>query len=95
MFEPVRESCAISEVVIYNEKEVLSYEELKAQYDSAGYKPVSATDNTPIDPKNPSQSKDENYIYIEAEKPSLKSSPTMYGVTDRSSPLPTLIIPAR
>lgn len=90
MFEPVRESCAIAEVIIYNEyndEEVLSYEELKAQYEAAGYEPVSATDNTPIDPKAPNESNDENYIYIEAEKPSLKSSPTMYGVTDRSSPL--------
>lgn len=87
MFEPVRESCAIAEVIIYNDEEVLSYEELKAQYEAAGYKPVSATDNTPIDPKAPNVSKDENYIYIEAEKPTLKSSPTMYGVTDRSSPL--------
>ena len=41
MFEPVRESCAIAEVIIYNEEEVLSYEELKAQYEAAGYKPVS------------------------------------------------------
>lgn len=87
MFEPVRESCAIAEVIIYNDEEVLSYEELKAQYEAAGYEPVSATDNTPIDPKAPNESNDENYIYIEAEKPSLKSSPTMYGVTDRSSPL--------
>lgn len=87
MFEPVRESCAIAEVIIYNDEEVLSYEELKAQYEAAGYEPVSATDDTPIDPKAPNESNDENYIYIEAEKPSLKSSPTMYGVTDRSSPL--------
>lgn len=63
MFEPVRESCAISEVVIYNEKEVLSYEELKAQYDSAGYKPVSATDNTPLHRRTPARAR-MRIIYI-------------------------------
>ena len=87
MFEPVREACAISEVIIYNDEQTLSYEELKAQYNASGYKPVSATDNTPVDAKAPNISKDENYIYIEAEDPTLKSEPTMYGISDRSSPL--------
>jgi len=65
----LREPMAIDYIELYQEKELLSYEQLKQQYDAEQI------------PEAKNQS-----IIIQAEHATLKSSPTLYALTDRSSP---------
>ena len=65
----LREPMAIDYIELYQEKELLSYEQLKQQYEA---------EQTP---------KASNQIkIIQAEHATSKSSPTLYALTDRSSP---------
>ncbi|GIP17258.1 ABC transporter substrate-binding protein [Paenibacillus montaniterrae] len=65
----LREPMAIDYIELYQEKPLLSYEQLKAQYETDGI------------PEAKNQS-----IIIQAEDATAKSSPTLYALTDRSSP---------
>lgn len=59
----------ISNINIYQEKELIPYSELKAEYEQKGYKKANST------------------IKIQAEKPFLKNSSTIYPVADKTSPM--------
>ncbi|CAM4223130.1 ABC-type glycerol-3-phosphate transport system substrate-binding protein [Paenibacillus endophyticus] len=65
----LREPMAIDYIELYQNSELLKYEDLKQRYEGAGIKPV-----------------DNQYIEIQAEDAIYKSSPTLYPLTDRSSP---------
>jgi len=65
----LREPMAIDYIELYQEKELLSYEQLKKRYEAEQI------------PEAKNQS-----IIIQAEHATLKSSPTLYALTDRSSP---------
>lgn len=67
---PLREPMAIDYIELYQEKELLSYEQVKQQYKEQGI------------PEANNQS-----LIIQAEDATAKSSPTLYALTDRSSPL--------
>ncbi len=74
--ESVREPMAIFNVIISSKKEYKSYEEVKAEYEANGYKKVTgkitATDENG---KN----------IIEGEDSTVRSSSTIYGISDRTS----------
>lgn len=65
----LREPMAIDYIELYREDQVKTYEQLKAEYDAKGLKPVA-----------------EQYILVQGEAASGKSSPTLYPISDRSSP---------
>jgi len=65
----LREPMAIDYIELYQEKELLNYEQLKQQYEAEGIREAN------------NQS-----IIIQAEDATKKSSPTLYALTDRSSP---------
>ncbi len=71
-FTPISENFAIKNVTFYQYEKPLSYQELLAQYNANGYQKVANNENT--------------FIKIQAEDPSDKSDPTLYALSDRSTP---------
>jgi len=65
----VREPIAIDYIELFQEEDLPTYKQVKAQYDAMGLKQAS-----------------QQLIKVQAEHASLKSSPTLYALTDRSSP---------
>jgi len=69
---PISETFAIGEVTLYQYQAPVTYAELAQQYKDKGY--VAVPDN------------DDTFIKIQAEDPSDKSDPTLYAISDRSTP---------
>ncbi len=65
----LREPMAIDYIELYQEPELKTYEQMKAEYDAKGLQPTS-----------------KQYIQVQGEAANGKSSPTLYPVSDRSSP---------
>lgn len=65
----LREPMAIDYIELYREKEIPTYEQVKASYKERGLRPV-----------------ENQMIIVQGEAASGKSSPTLYPISDRSSP---------
>jgi len=65
----LREPIVIDSIELYQEPELLTYEEIKKQYEARGYKAAQGVS-----------------IKLQGENAAYKSSPTLYPVSDHSSP---------
>jgi ABC-type glycerol-3-phosphate transport system substrate-binding protein len=71
----LREPMAIDYIELYQEPEIITYEERKAEYVAEGAEGAEAAKG--------------QFIVIQAEDATIKSSPTLYPLSDRSSPAVT------